>query len=193
MDLEEKERTKYSKLYNDDTYRKLGYGSPGIDLIKAFPVLRTLQKFGVETVLDAGCGRGDFIDFITTHTKLNIEGCDLVPPGHKNTYYQCLWNDLPKTYDAIYCADVMEHIPTDKVDDVIINLASHCTKLTIFTISLIDDISGKEIGEVLHLTVQPATWWLLKLQNHFILEYVVFDTNRLNAVCLKEGTHEVDN
>jgi hypothetical protein len=61
-----------------------------------------------------------------------------------------------------FCCDVMEHIPPDKVDTVLDHIllaAQH----TFFAISTVDDVMGPSlIGEHVHLSVHPYTWWLQK-------------------------------
>src|ERR1041385_938241 len=62
-----------------------------------------------------------------------------------------------------FCADVMEHIPPDRVDQVLDNIL-HAAEHVFFAISTVPDNMGELIGETLHLTVQPFSWWLEKFQ-----------------------------
>lgn len=66
---------------------------------------------------------------------------------------------LPVHAEYGYCTDVMEHIPPDKVAQVLDNILQ-ASQHVFFSISTIADRCGAMIGETLHLTVQPYAWWL---------------------------------
>jgi 2-polyprenyl-3-methyl-5-hydroxy-6-metoxy-1,4-benzoquinol methylase len=70
----------------------------------------------------------------------------------------CLW-DLPDIRaDWGYCTDVMEHIPTEKVGDVLKSIAER-VKGCYFAIATRDDSLGWIAGKKLHLSIlQPAQW-----------------------------------
>ena len=78
-----------------------------------------------------------------------------------------LWN-IPEDVKGNIgiCFDVMEHIPADRVDTVLQNI-KRCVPKCLFHISYQPDQMGKLIGEKLHLTVKPQTWWENKLSNIF--------------------------
>ena len=78
----------------------------------------------------------------------------------------CLWNPIPvpkATYG--YACDVLEHIPPEKVDDVIVNILDRCYE-AFFLINFEMDHFGDEVGERLHLTIQPFGWWVETLKHH---------------------------
>ena len=87
--------------------------------------------------------------------KVNLKVCNLWEPIQ-----------IKKKADFGTCIDVMEHIPTDKVDAVLQNIASTCNKC-VFHIAYEADNMGTLIGEPLHLTVRPASWWQQKLERFF--------------------------
>ena len=70
----------------------------------------------------------------------------------------------PVPADAVYgfCCDVMEHIPTEDVATVLRNILASANHV-FFGISTVPDELGALIGEPLHLTVQPAAWWVKQL------------------------------
>lgn len=59
----------------------------------------------------------------------------------------------------------MEHIAPEDVDSVLHNVLSAC-KDCFFQISTVPDMMGAEIGEQLHLTVEPHAWWKEQLSKH---------------------------
>lgn len=64
-----------------------------------------------------------------------------------------------------FCADVMEHIPPEHVDDVISNIMD-CCEQAFFLVCTKEDHFGQTIGKHLHLTVQPFSWWKDKMADH---------------------------
>lgn len=76
----------------------------------------------------------------------------------------CLWEPLDDVAYAElgYCCDVMEHIPTGKVEPVL-SVISEYSKFCFFSISFEEDNFGKTIGQPLHLTVRPFGWWRMVL------------------------------
>ena len=62
-------------------------------------------------------------------------------------------------FDYGFCCDVMEHIPTEYTMLVIDRIMSSC-RTAWFQIALVPDQFGVTIGQTLHLSVQPFTWWL---------------------------------
>ena len=64
--------------------------------------------------------------------------------------------------DFGYCCDVMEHIPTDRVERVLQNI-KYLTPNTYFAIAGQPDGYGARIGQTLHMTVKPFEWWQERL------------------------------
>jgi hypothetical protein len=77
-------------------------------------------------------------------------------------------------FDWIFCTDVLEHLPTDKVDDALDALAKITGKGAFLQIALFADGMGYDIGEKLHLTVKPSAWWKEKIERRwFTTNYAV--------------------
>lgn len=160
-DLEAAEKAKYEAMWNIKGYRNY---APGEHHVMAAIEHLKMQKG--DSVLDFGCGTGrgaaKFMElgFDITGIDLADNSLDsglLVPVIHA-----CLW-DLPDvTAKHGYCTDVMEHIPTEKVDAVLANIAARVGSCY-FNISTQPDAMGVLIGQSLHLTVQNASWWREKL------------------------------
>lgn len=192
MGMIENEKKKYEKIWKSEEYRRY---SPGLEMLKTFPVIVSFQKFGVKTILDAGCGEGAVIDFMLKHHEddFDIQGMDIAEIDRKPSVAEkvsqgCLWQekDWPGVFDCVYCCDVLEHLPPMKVDETIDILANHCTKMAVFQICCIrDDYGPLNIGEPLHLTIRPPMWWLKKLEPYFELEFCWFNTKELKLIALK--------
>jgi tetratricopeptide (TPR) repeat protein/SAM-dependent methyltransferase len=169
------ERTKYEQVWKHDEYR---HYSPGADALDKLPLLDALRDHHVRTILDAGCGSGKLMwRLMQEHAgEFEVRGFDItgncLDPCFADIKDRvltigCLWNpdDFKRTYDAVICCDVMEHIPTERVPAVLANLSKSARRFAFFSIAVIKDVFGPElIGEALHLTVQKPEWWLARLR-----------------------------
>lgn len=154
------EQQKYQKMWLIDDYRK---SSPGENLVRTF-----LLMSRPDTVIDFGAGTGRAAK--TLQDKgYQVTAVDIAPNALETNVpfvHACLWEDLdlhPAVYG--YCTDVMEHIPTEKVDAVLANITELC-EYAFFNISFQPDNFGKRINDTLHLTVRPFEWWTETLSKH---------------------------
>jgi SAM-dependent methyltransferase len=170
----DEERAKYAQVWKFDDYRRF---SPGAAAIEKVSLVEALRKHGVRTVLDAGCGSGKLMWRLLTEYpgEFDVHGFDITDNCLDPCFASmkdrvltvgCLWNpeDFTTVYDAVICADVMEHIPTERVGAVLANLCKSTRRFAFFSISVVPDAYGPLlIGRPLHLTVQPGDWWLSQL------------------------------
>jgi 2-polyprenyl-3-methyl-5-hydroxy-6-metoxy-1,4-benzoquinol methylase len=169
--IAEKERIKYEKVWT--TIEAYNQSSPGLDL--ADKAIELMNAYGCKSVLDVGCGTGKAtikfnawglhaVGVDITRKGLDKDLADIIPFNQS-----CLWDmaEYISPYDATYCIDVMEHIPEEKVEAVIDNLADRCNKIAIFQIAMFQDRFGELIGERLHLTVKTKDWWEKKILRRF--------------------------
>lgn len=164
---EEAETAKYQKMWQVDEYRKYSPGEMLLDEI----LWQLAMPIGAE-VIDFGCGPGRLtqklkglgyrtrgIDFAANCLDQGVD----VP-----LTIACLW-DLPEGLETEFgiCCDVMEHIPPERVNDVLRGIAMSVSCATFFNISTVADGFGRVIGEQLHLTIQDRDWWKARLQRYF--------------------------
>lgn len=151
----EQERAKYRKMWERPEYR---VWSPGEE-----SAAESMALFGEPgTLYDFGCGDCKAIDAFRG-AGFDAQGLDLVALRHDVTKV-CLWSmpDIaPRQFG--FCADVMEHIPTEHVAAVLLGIAARVTDSAYFRISTIPDSMGKLIGETLHLTVKSSPWWAFQI------------------------------
>lgn len=157
-----------------DTY---GERSPGELYLPIFQSLvaeapRKARTF-TPTLLDAGTGSGKAA-VLLAQDGYRVTACDLTLSGltpearaadirfHEGV---CLWHDLRpltglwQSFDWVYCCDVLEHIPTQFVGLTVQRLLE-VTGLGLFlSVGLEPDNFGAWVGQHLHQTVQPFTWW----------------------------------
>ena len=116
------------------------------------PVLAFADELQASTVLDYGCGEGMLSE--AAKPVRRILNYDAGVPGREG---------MPKPVDLVVSTDVLEHVESDKLDNVldhIFRIAHVAAYLVIAT------RPAKAIlpnGKNAHLIVRPAEWWLDKL------------------------------
>ena len=154
------EAEKYAAAWDLPDYRKF---SPAEHFLSAFP-----GEAG-ESVIDFGCGTGRAT--LELHRRgMDVRLVDLAPNcldddvraelGDRLEVGN-LW-DYDGAADWAVCCDVMEHLPTEYVMAAILNIGRICDQGW-FTICNKEDHFGESIGETLHLTVKPYSWWLERM------------------------------
>jgi hypothetical protein len=163
--LEERERQKYEQIWEHNVYRKV---APGENMVEN--AIEALGMTPGQSVIDFGCGTG------RASAKLAALGYKVTSIDHAancvdeglalNFVQACLW-DLPDIKaDIGYCTDVMEHIPSEKVGDVLKGISERVNG-AYFNIATRDDSLGSLIGKKLHMTVMPAENWLTLLKQYW--------------------------
>jgi SAM-dependent methyltransferase len=151
------ERQKYQKMWMNPNY---GRASPGEN---GAPVFAAVAKPD-GLVVDFGCGTGRGAKAIQDLTCCEVllvdftDNCRNKDLMHLPFVQWDLTKPMPFRAPYGYCADVMEHIPTDDVAKVIANIMGAADRV-FFQISTIPDTFGATIGHRLHLTVKHHEWW----------------------------------
>jgi SAM-dependent methyltransferase len=164
--LTERERLKYETVH----HQSRGYQNvnQGFKVFEPFKARASLPG----SVTDIGSGNGNAAVKLSEFGYSPVIPVDIAANARSmtlpNAVNMCLWDsDLP-VVDYGFCTDVLEHIPPEKVDSVLKNISESCRKGAFIQICFVLDVTGPAtIGEHLHLTVQPKTWWEGKLKEHF--------------------------
>lgn len=172
-DLDAFEPEKYRRIWSMPLYRRHSPGETALGMLKD-----ALQLPPGARVIDFGCGCG------RASARLVEDGYDVTAIDFADNCLDDearekiggrfvlanLWDGVAlgniASSDYAICNDVMEHIPTEKVDAVLANIGKLAKKAA-FTICFEPDVHGKHINETLHLTVRTADWWTKKLGEHF--------------------------
>ena len=166
------EQRKYETLWDIPEYRAT---SPGEQAIQWF-VEMARPEVG-QSVLDIGCGSGkasakmialgydvlgiDFADnCLDEDASVPFLQADLCKPLLNRIQIK-MSRTMPADY--AFCADFMEHMPTEWVMYVLTNI-QQCAQKCWFMIPFTHDVFGQVIGESLHLTVRPFAWWRDRLR-----------------------------
>jgi len=182
MSMSEQEKSKYEQVWSHDSYRKF---SPGVSAIEQLPIRQLFN--GCSTILDVGCGSGKASQKLI-ELGYQVSGFDIADncldrdtkEAFGFQFYQgCVWEDLDKVpkHHVVFCTDLMEHLPPDKVQDSLMAMNRVCEHGAFFGIALFPDGFGpKLLGTPLHLTVRPHEWWLYEIARAgFTVIYYVVD------------------
>lgn len=164
MQINQVEYDKYTELWRDfPEYRDY---SPGMENVQRFLDVMPLIKRG-QSLIDVGCGTGvaglEFANHGLLVNWIDITDAGLLPAVPRKSFTKAElwapWHRLNKYgYDYGFCCDVMEHIPPEYTMLVIDRILAACRTVW-FQIALTPDRFGAAIGQPLHLTVKPFTWW----------------------------------
>jgi len=172
MTTTEVERDKYTRMWTKvPGYRST---SPGEQLVPHF--LKHAAWERGDTLIDLGCGPGR-ASVKLAEAGLDITQLDIAAESRDWEVKRVglpfieasLW-ELPEglgTFDWVYCCDVLEHIPPDHVDAALDCMARVTGYGAFMQIALFPEGFGRHIGETLHLTVQPAEWWMERINKRW--------------------------
>lgn len=155
------EREKYERMWTVKGYRNF---SPGEEAVEEF--LKHVKGRG--DLVDIGCGTG------RAGLKLKDAGfaVTLMDFTDNSRDYQAMvlpfvQHDVTQPFPFFsyygFCADMLEHIPTEQVPTVLRNILKG-TYSTFLQISTKPDVFGAVINQDLHLTVQPGSWWTAQIE-----------------------------
>lgn len=155
--LELREQSKYVEMWNSPVYRKTAPGELHVDA-----AIEALGMHPGESVIDFGCGTGRgaqaFRDMGYQVTAVDFAPNCLDPEVRVPFVQSCLWDMPPLVATWGYCTDVMEHIPQDKVCDVLQGIRDRVLGCY-FSIATGEDNLGHIAGRKLHLTLMTAEQW----------------------------------
>jgi SAM-dependent methyltransferase len=175
------EKAKYRKMWEFDSYRER---SPGLRFID--DALARMKPEPGASIIDLGCGTGR----VSNHLKqlgYNVTALDIA--ANACTEFDgpfiesCIWEigDIGQ-FDYGFCADVMEHLPTEQIDKTLECIKAH-VGTCYFQIANFYCHEGDKIGESLHLTVKPCDWWEVVLKRHFSSVSITAEPKHHIAVC----------
>ena len=172
--LEEVERRKYQKAWSIDQY---SVTSPAYH--RFFDQIKKFISPG-EKIIDFGCGTGLILgELAKSHEVLGVDIADNCLKVDVPFKQACLWNPIGVSGDMGVSVDVMEHIPTSKVDAVMYEIMQCVPKCFFMACMLPDTETTKKtygVGSPLHLTVRKADWWRAKAKGHGNVTHFSSDT-----------------
>ena len=176
------ERVKYNKVWLQPAYRRASHG------LKMWTDHRDMFPVQVEGGLDLGCGTGrlfaqwceEGINGVGVDISEYAPDATILEDWPGRFFHSPLWDfNAGQRFDIGICADVMEHIPEEKVLPVFERIAAHCDQ-TWFQIA---EFGSNYLGYDLHPTRKPADWWrerMLAMGGE--VEEISLDTGRQHHV-----------
>lgn len=150
------ERDKYVATWKIPEY---SHRSPGLRHLPG--ALAWMQPEPGASITDWGSGSGKAADAMIAQ-GFNVRMVDIAANAYGGpngpVIEACLWelpDDLGPT-EYGFCADVMEHLPPERVPQVFDQIAARTRRACYFQIALFEDSWG---GRKLHLSVFPQSWW----------------------------------
>jgi hypothetical protein len=135
-----------TRTYGDTSIKNLRYLRPQV------------QVLAPKSILDFGCGRSRLVDVLGQSVGAEIKRYDPAIPE---------FSTPPQgVYDLLTNIDVLEHVPEDKLDTVVGQMASLCRNAII----VIDMRPAEAVlpnGENAHCTLRSQDWWQQYLGKHF--------------------------
>lgn len=159
MSLTATERVKYARVWREPEYRIACHS------LALWRDRRDLFPESFSSAIDLGCGLGLLVDewlragidaWAVDLTASCLDPGFAVRWGHRFRE-DCLWSmRWDRGFDFGVCADVMEHIPRERVTQTLRSIGALCGEV-LFKIA---HSEHHFIGECLHLTIEPSRWWV---------------------------------
>lgn len=157
------EREKYLRQYCGRRYGYVNWGR------RCVSYLRRLKP---ASLCDVGCGQGKFCIEVSKFIP-KVYGVDIasVAAGKTMPHDGVVYIDSDagsaflgdKSVEWITSFDCLEHCPEDEIDRVLSNFRRIASVGAIFSIAY---VSCTELGDDLHLTVKPESWWVNKIDGY---------------------------
>lgn len=136
-----------------------GAGFAGDKLTKA---LLRMKELGIcNSFLDYGTGKGKLVQKLRSQISpsISINGYD---PAVEE------WENKPdEPVDIVSCLDVLEHIETTSIDDVLKDIHKLTRRFCYLVIDLQPAVKKLEDGRNAHILLAPTDWWVGKVAQHF--------------------------
>lgn len=147
--------TENYKALQADLHARYNYGHGG-DAAECAAIVEGLE--GIKTVLDYGCGQGHLARLLK---GLEVEEYDPCIEGK---------DEEPASADVVVCADVMEHIEPELLENVLIHIRALTKRYAVFVIATGPSNKIMADGRSAHLTVEGSGYWFQKLTGLFNFE-----------------------
>lgn len=124
-------------------------------------IKKDIEKYECKTLLDFGCAQAVHWTETDLQDHFGIEELVLYDPAIEK------YNNLPDNkFDAVFCVDVMEHIPEDSIDYIVNQVVNRAEKLAYFKITVALASTYLPDGQNVHISVHDSQWWRDRIAKH---------------------------
>lgn len=123
-----------------------------------------------KTLLDVGCGDGQWMQYVSDVYGIGCVGVDPVPKLAGRNITTALATSLPfadQSVDVITCLDVMEHLVPEDTELALGEMARIVRFGAVVTVSNIPSFHHAPDGSDLHINIRPYDEWQTLLSNAF--------------------------
>jgi len=131
-------------------------------------VTKLINRSGVTSMLDYGCGKGRLSESIQPDHEIQVHQYD---PGREGL------DAIPDSQPFVTCIDVLEHIEPEYLEDVLDDLQRVTEMFGFFTVHTGPAVKTLSDGRNAHLIQEPANWWLPKFLQRFELLQFSIEAN----------------
>ena len=152
------------KIWGMEAYREAN--SPGLENVDRF--IRVMTPPMDSSVIDVGCGTGAAGLELARHgldtywMDITEAGLDSAVPRERFFEFP-LWSFWGNGWDFGFCCDVLEHIPPEYTMLCLDRILDAVGVAWLQIDNQPDKFGPMLLGQPLHLTVQPYSWWLVRL------------------------------
>lgn len=158
----------YRKMLEQMHSQTKGWGSDGRK--HAGAVKKFAEELGTNVILDYGCGREALKAALGDGFK--VEGFDVGIPSR---------SALPKPAGLVVASDILEHVESKKLDNVLSHICRLAEKGIYLVIATRPANATLPNGKNAHLQIKPAEWWIDRISQLEVADRTVQIV----------GTHEV--
>ena len=115
------------------------------------PVL--IDLFNPESVLDVGCGQGEWMEALYAAGVAVVFGVDIAAPYLTQRHDLTEPLDLGRQFDLVLCLETGEHLPESAADTLVNSIAQAANHYVVFG-AAVPGQAGKG-----HINCQPPEWW----------------------------------
>ena len=117
-----------------------------------------IKHSNIKTCIDYGCGKAKAWSFHQLQHLFGLDKVTLYDPGVQQYSLK-----PTEQADLVLCIDVLEHVPEECVDEVLIDICSLTKKAVFLNISTRPASKKLVDGTNAHATVKPKHWWQAKI------------------------------
>lgn len=121
-----------------------------------------MQLLEPESVVDIGCGQGEWVYEFERCGVYYAYGVDISPPDGPAFRRHDLTKplDIGRTFDLILCLETGEHLPESAADTLVNTVAHHANHYVVFGAA----VPGQ--AGTGHINCQPPEWWHAKFATY---------------------------